>query len=32
MGLSFHYSGSFNAEASLPEMIKEVKDIVEIFK
>lgn len=32
MGLSFHYSGSFNAEASLPAMIKEVKDIVEIFK
>ena len=32
MGLSFHYSGSFNAEASLPEMIKEVKDLVEIFK
>ncbi len=32
MGLSFHYSGSFNAEASLPAMIKEVKDIVEVFK
>jgi hypothetical protein len=32
MGLSFHYSGSFNADASLPAMIKEVKDIVEIFK
>lgn len=32
MGLSIHYSGSFNAEASLHEMIKEVKDIAEIYK
>ena len=32
MGLSIHYSGSFNAKASLPAMIEEVKDIVEIYK
>ncbi len=32
MGLSIHYSGSFNAKTSLQEMIKEVKDIVEIYK
>ncbi len=32
MGLSFHYSGSFNPEASLSAMIEEVKDIVEIYK
>src|SRR5437867_2467376 len=27
MGLSFHYKGSFNPNASLPELIEEVKDI-----
>ncbi len=32
MGLSFHYSGRFNQNASLPEMIEEVKDIAEVFK
>ena len=32
MGLSIHYSGSFNKEASLIEMIEEVKDIAEIYK
>lgn len=32
MGLSIHYSGSFNAEASLQAMIEEVKDIAEIYK
>lgn len=32
MGLSLHYSGSFNANASLSEMIEEVKDIAEIYK
>lgn len=30
MGLSFHYSGSFNKNASLSEMIAEVKDIAEV--
>src|SRR3990170_930519 len=30
MGLTFHYSGSFKKEASLPELISEVKDIAEI--
>ncbi|MCW3106902.1 MAG: hypothetical protein JWQ09_1408 [Segetibacter sp.] len=32
MGLSFHYSGSFNKHASLDRMIEEVKDIAETFK
>ncbi len=32
MGLSFHYSGSFNPQASLSEMIEEVKDIVDLYK
>lgn len=32
MGLSIHYSGSFNEKASLQAMIEEVKDIVEIYK
>lgn len=32
MGLSIHYSGSFNKNASLSEMIEEVKDIAEIYK
>jgi hypothetical protein len=32
MGLSIHYSGSFKADASLSEMIEEVKDIAEIYK
>ena len=32
MGLSIHYSGSFNTKASLQAMIEEVKDIVEIYK
>ena len=32
MGLSIHYSGSFNNSGSLSEMIEEVKDIAEVFK
>ena len=32
MGLSIHYSGSFNTKASLQAMIEEVKDIAEIYK
>lgn len=32
MGLTIHYSGSFNKGASLSEMIAEVKDIVETYK
>lgn len=32
MGLSIHYSGSFNPDASLSAMIEEVKDIVDIYK
>ena len=32
MGLTIHYSGSFNKDASLPEMIAEVRDIAEIYK
>ena len=32
MGLSIHYSGSFNKNSSLPEMIEEVKDIAEIYQ
>lgn len=31
MGLTIHYSGKFNPSSSLPEMIEEVKDIVEIY-
>ena len=31
MGLSIHYNGRFNAQASLPEMIEEVRDIAEIY-
>ncbi len=30
MGLSIHYSGRFKDEASLPEMIHEVKDIAKV--
>jgi len=32
MGLSIHYSGSFNPSASLREMIEEVKDVCEIYQ
>lgn len=32
MGLTLHYSGSFRKNASLIEMIEEVKDIVTIYK
>ncbi len=32
MGLTIHYSGSFNPNASLKEMIEEVKDIAAIYK
>ncbi|MEO5997074.1 MAG: hypothetical protein ABIN89_10050 [Chitinophagaceae bacterium] len=32
MGLSIHYSGSFNPLTSLQEMIDEVADIVKFFK
>lgn len=32
MGLSFHYKGKFNRNASLKEMINEVKDICDIYK
>lgn len=32
MGLSIHYSGSFNPSASLPEMIEEIADIVGVFQ
>lgn len=32
MGLTLHYSGSFRKNASLPEMIEEVKDIATIYK
>ena len=31
MGLSIHYSGSFNPVASLADMIEEVKEIAEIY-
>src|SRR6185436_5806013 len=31
MGLTIYYSGSFNRESSLSEMIEEVKDIAEIY-
>lgn len=32
MGLSIHYSGSFNPAASLSAMIEEVKEIADIYK
>lgn len=32
MGLSIHYSGSFNPSSSLEEMINEVADIAEIYR
>ena len=32
MGLSIHYKGKFNRNASLNEMINEVKDICEVYK
>ncbi len=32
MGLSIHYSGTFKNDASLSEMIEEIKDIAEIYK
>lgn len=32
MGLSIHYSGSFKEDASLAEMIEEVKEIAEVYK
>jgi len=32
MGLSIYYKGNFNKEASLSELIEEVKDIAEIHK
>ena len=32
MGLTIQYSGCFNKEASLSEMISEVKDIAELYK
>ena len=32
MGLSIHYSGSLRSPDLLPELIEEVKDIVEVFK
>lgn len=31
MGLSIHYSGRFNTNAALSEMIEEVKDIAEVY-
>ncbi len=31
MGLSIHYNGRFNGNASLSEMIDEVKDVAEIY-
>ncbi len=31
MGLSIHYSGSFREDASLPDMIEEVKEVAEAF-
>lgn len=30
MGLTLHYSGSFRPDASLPQMIEEVKDIAQV--
>lgn len=32
MGLSFHYSGTFNPTASLSEMVGEIEDIARIYK
>lgn len=32
MGLTIHYSGRFNKDASLMEMIEEVRDIAQIYK
>lgn len=32
MGLSFHYSGTFNSKASLSEMVVEIEDIARIYK
>lgn len=32
MGLSIHYNGRFNRNASLKRMIEEVKDIVEVYQ
>lgn len=32
MGLSIHYSGKFNKNASLSDLITEVKDIAETLK
>jgi len=32
MGLSIHYSGTFNSASSLSSMIDEVKDIAELYK
>jgi len=32
MGLTIHYSGSFNPASSLSAMIEEVKDIAELYK
>jgi hypothetical protein len=32
MGLTIHYSGSFNPNSSLSAMIEEVKDIAELYK
>ncbi|HNW70245.1 MAG TPA: hypothetical protein PKI01_07575 [Bacteroidales bacterium] len=32
MGLSIHYSGSFNPAASLQELIEEVRDIAQVYK
>ncbi len=32
MGLSIHYSGSFNPAASLQELIEEVRDIAQVYQ
>jgi hypothetical protein len=32
MGLTIHYSGSFNPNSSLSTMIEEIKDIAELYK
>jgi hypothetical protein len=31
MGLSIHYNGKFNPQASLPEMIEEIEEIAQVF-
>lgn len=31
MGLTFHYNGRINKEASLTELITEVKEIAEVY-